>query len=825
MTQFLKEDTAATIMFGPFVDKDDGVTLKTDATTITDIDHATTGIFLSKNGGTAAVRHQSVTASVADAYGMMKVTLDTTDTNTAGTLDVLFAKAATYLPVHKTFMVVNANVFDSLFAAAATDYLQVDALQLGGVTQSATDLKDLADTGYDPSTHKVQGVVLADTTTAVTNEVTADAVKISGDATAADDLELLVENAKGTDHKVLVSTDAQDLSASLDVNTKLIEAGDATDAINAACDAAIVTYKLDHLVAAAESDDPVDNSIIAKLAASDGDWSGFSAATDALEAIRDKETDIETDTGEIGTAGAGLTDLGGMSSGMKTEVESEANDALVAQKLDHLVAVADSDDVVNNAIIAKLASKAATADWSTFVNTTDSLEAHQDGAGTPPSAASIADAVWDEATSGHVAAGSFGKTDADILADTGELQTNQGNWATATGFATSAALSTHDGKLDTVDGVADAIKVVTDKVADTLEDDGGTYRFTENALEESPSGTIEGGDATGAKQDTIIAYLDTEIAAILVDTGTTLNDKLDTIDSNVDAILVDTGTTLDGKINTIDSIVDAMLVDTSSTLDGKLNTIDSNVDAILVDTGTTLDDKLDTIITDTATTLDNKLDTIDANVDAILVDTGTTLEGHLTDIETDTQDLQTQVGTAGAGLTDVGGFSTTAKGQINTEADTALTDYDPPTRAELTTDTNSIITQVNANETKIDTIDSNVDAILVDTGTTLDGNITAIKAKTDLRPSGVAKNVALTAFSFMMVDATDYKTPETGVSVTAQISKDGGAFANCTNSATEISSGWYEIDLTQAEMNADTIALKFTGTGCAATNVSIVTST
>jgi len=42
------------------------------------------------------------------------------------------------------------------------DYPQVDLVQIGGVTQSATDLKDFADTGYDPSPHKVLGVVLTD---------------------------------------------------------------------------------------------------------------------------------------------------------------------------------------------------------------------------------------------------------------------------------------------------------------------------------------------------------------------------------------------------------------------------------------------------------------------------------------------------------------------------------------------------------------------------------------------------------------------------------------------------------------------------------------
>jgi len=85
---------------------------------------------------------------------------------------------------------------------------------------------------------------------------------------------------------------------------------------------------------------------------------------------------IVLDTAEIGTAGAGLTNLGGMSTAMRTEVESEANDALVALRLDHLVAVADADDPVNNSIMAKLAS--TTGDWSLFAEGTDALQAIRD---------------------------------------------------------------------------------------------------------------------------------------------------------------------------------------------------------------------------------------------------------------------------------------------------------------------------------------------------------------------------------------------------------------------------------------------------------------
>ena len=161
--QYLRQSTQATIMFGPFVDKADGVTLKTDATTITDIDHATTGIFLSKAGGTAAIRHQSIAAaSVADAYGMMKVTLDTTDTNTVGMLDALFAKAATYVPVRKSFMVLPQAVYDSLItgtAAAGGLVLGSAAYQLAVDSAGKVAVPDAQK--VDVNTMKTQAVTCA----------------------------------------------------------------------------------------------------------------------------------------------------------------------------------------------------------------------------------------------------------------------------------------------------------------------------------------------------------------------------------------------------------------------------------------------------------------------------------------------------------------------------------------------------------------------------------------------------------------------------------------------------------------------------------------
>ncbi len=61
----------------------------------------------------------------------------------------------------------------------------VDVTKLAGVTQSLTDLKDFADTGYDPSTHKVQGVLLTDTLTTYTGNTpqTGDAYAKVNDVT------------------------------------------------------------------------------------------------------------------------------------------------------------------------------------------------------------------------------------------------------------------------------------------------------------------------------------------------------------------------------------------------------------------------------------------------------------------------------------------------------------------------------------------------------------------------------------------------------------------------------------------------------------------
>ncbi len=56
-------------------------------------------------------------------------------------------------------------------------------------------------------------------------------------------------------------------------------------------------------------------------------------------------------------------------------LEAGADAALVTRKLDHLVSAAESDDVADNSIIAKMVDAGGTADWTDFINSEDSLRA------------------------------------------------------------------------------------------------------------------------------------------------------------------------------------------------------------------------------------------------------------------------------------------------------------------------------------------------------------------------------------------------------------------------------------------------------------------
>lgn len=82
------------------------------------------------------------------------------------------------------------------------------------------------------------------------------------------------------------------------------------------------------------------------------------------------------------------------------------------------------------------------------------------------------------------------------------------------------------------------------------------------------------------------------------------------------------------------------------------------------------------------------------------------------------------------------------------------------------------------------------------------------------RINSLRKNTAFNNFPFKMVDTTDVKVAKPGVTVTAQRAIDGGGFASCTNSPTEMANGFYRINLTASDLNGDSIVLRMTATNC-----------
>lgn len=104
----------------------------------------------------------------------------------------------------------------------------------------------------------------------------------------------------------------------------------------------------------------------------------------------------------------------------KAELQTEANDALVDNNLDHLMKVAvTGGDVTDNSALAKLVSKSATADWDTFANTTDSQEAIRDGADTNTTNVRDDISALDENL--------FNRTDPQWIADAGKTAPSAGS--------------------------------------------------------------------------------------------------------------------------------------------------------------------------------------------------------------------------------------------------------------------------------------------------------------------------------------------------------------------------------------------------------------
>lgn len=123
MSKWLKQSTAASIMFGPFLSTSDGFSSKEAFT-------ALSGVMYKNSGACTVVTPVSASHT---ASGMYKVPLASGSMDTLGQLQFHFANSACHLPVWDQFMVVVANTYDTL--VSGTDRLDAE-LAASGIAAS-----------------------------------------------------------------------------------------------------------------------------------------------------------------------------------------------------------------------------------------------------------------------------------------------------------------------------------------------------------------------------------------------------------------------------------------------------------------------------------------------------------------------------------------------------------------------------------------------------------------------------------------------------------------------------------------------------------------
>ena len=139
--QLLKANTAVDVLIGPFLDSTDGNTTE-EALTIED-EH----VLLSKNGQALAAKTDANDAG-HDDLGYYNCPLDTTDTNTEGTL-VICVHMSGALTVRHEFMVMAEAAWDSMFVAKDTGFMDVNVKAVSEDTTAADNAEAFFDgTGY-----------------------------------------------------------------------------------------------------------------------------------------------------------------------------------------------------------------------------------------------------------------------------------------------------------------------------------------------------------------------------------------------------------------------------------------------------------------------------------------------------------------------------------------------------------------------------------------------------------------------------------------------------------------------------------------------------
>jgi hypothetical protein len=472
----VKQSTAVILKLGPFVDSTDGVTAETGLTI------AQGDIQISKAGAAFAQTSEGSPTTTHDADGWYPIPLTTGDTDTLGAIVVQVTMSGA-LPVFWRGMVVPAATYDSL--VAGTDKLPVDA------------------------------------------------VEISGDSTAADNLEAACDgNAYNVGGGAVVA-------ASVTAQVDLVDAPNATartafkdtmEGIGGHLD--LIKAKTDNLPDDPADDGDIDTQLAAIAGYLDTEVAAIKAKTDLIPATPADEATLTTIDGIVDAIKAKTDNLPASPAAVGSAMTLE-DDAITAAKFDQSTAHplasadtgatavarvgADSDtletlsDQIDAAATAAELAKVPKSDGSATWNATAlaSINAEVDTAlntaipGSPTSD-SINERLktLDDAYTAARGAYLDELAAANIPADIDTLKTGVGtagdgltavpwnaSWDAEVQSEVQDAIEAND--LDHIAKAnAPAAPEAGSWLGDLLEDDGGTWRFSANTLEEAPANSV-----------------------------------------------------------------------------------------------------------------------------------------------------------------------------------------------------------------------------------------------------------------------------------------------------------------------------------------------
>jgi hypothetical protein len=331
------------------------------------------------------------------------------------------------------------------------------------------------------------------------------------------------------------------------------------------------------------------------------------------------------------------------------------------------------------------------------------------------------------------------------------------NWLTAAGIAAGAL----DGKGNWNIGKtgyalsAAGVQAIWDALTSALTTVGSIGK----KLADWAIGTAQTGDAYARLGAPSGASVSADIAAVKTDSAAI---KLKTDNLPASPAAVGSAMTLtSGERTSIANEVEAQIIDETDS-EKVLTAITDKIAAVNPSLGSLT---VSAIAAGVRTNLTTELGRIDAAISTRGTGTALDAAGVRSAVGLVTANLDTQLGDVptnselavalasadDAVLSAIGGLNNLSSAQAQTAAAAALTAYDPPTRAEATTDKDAVIAQIDANEVKIDAVKLKTDNLPADPAdasdvaaafSTVNGSLStiagyidtevgAIKAKTD----------------------------------------------------------------------------------------------